>query len=391
MRAAAQGGELDRHIGAEAGHLGIRADGREFPFEATLSGTEAGDRQLFLIILRDITDQVQAETQIKKLRMEAGYHREVMGLPVGGLVGASAAMKKVFKDIETVAPTDYTVLILGETGTGKELVARALHQASARSHQVLVNVNCAALPPGLVETEFFGHERGAFTGASARKAGRFEMADGGTIFLDEISATSLEVQTRLLRVLQEGEFDRVGGTRTLRVDVRVIVATNRDLQKAVDEGAFRSDLYYRLNVFPIRLPPLRDRKEDIPSLVQHFTSKCGPKVGKEIDKVSRKVLDTLMSYDWPGNVRELQNVVERAVILSPGSELVLGDWFTRTESGFEKAAGRTLDEVQRAHICEVLDSTGWRVSGERGAARILGLKPTTLESRMKRLGISRRS
>jgi formate hydrogenlyase transcriptional activator len=390
MLAAAHGGELDRRVDAEAGLTGLRADGREFPFEATLSGTEAGDRQLFLIILRDISDLIRAERQIEKLQMETVYHREVFGLPPGGLIGASAAMQKVFKDIETVAPTDYTVLILGETGTGKELVARALHQASARSHQVLVTVNCAALPPSLVETEFFGHERGAFTGASARKPGRFEMADGGTIFLDEISATSLDVQTKLLRVLQEGEFDRVGGTRTLRVNVRVIAATNQDLQKAVDEGSFRPDLFYRLNVFPLRLPPLRDRKEDIPLLVHHFAARCGPKVGKEVDRVSRGSLDSLMSYDWPGNVRELQNVVERAVILSPGSELVLGDWFGETPDSSGQGAHLTLDDVQRGHIRKVLESTGWRVSGERGAARILGLKPTTLESRMKKLGISRR-
>lgn len=390
IRGAAHGGELDRHFDAEAGLTGLRADGREFPFEATLSAAEAGERQLFLIILRDIADQIQAEAQIKRLRMAAVYHREVMELPSGGLIGTSSAMRGVFKNIQTVAPTDYTVLILGETGTGKELVARAVHQASPRNHQVLVTVNCAALPPSLVETELFGHERGAFTGASARKPGRFEMADGGTLFLDEISATSLEIQTKLLRVLQEGEFDRVGGTRTLRANVRVIAATNQDLQEAVEQGAFRSDLFYRLNVFPIRLPPLRDRKDDIPLLVRYFAAKCGPKVGKEIEKVPQSVLDSLMSYDWPGNVRELQNVVERAVILSPGSDLVLGEWFTGLPSVCEQAVGPTLDEVQRVHICKVLESTGWRVSGERGAARILGLKPTTLESRMKKLGISRR-
>jgi formate hydrogenlyase transcriptional activator len=385
------GGKLERHIQADAGLSGLRADGTEFPFEATISGTETGNRQRFVIILRDVSERIQAEKQIRKLSRERVYLREVVELHPGGLIGASEPMRKVFKDIETVAPTDYTVLIAGETGTGKELVARAVHQASKRSAGVLVTVNCAALPPSLVETEFFGHERGAFTGALSRRLGRFEMADGGTIFLDEISATSLDIQTKLLRVLQEGEFERVGGARTIPVDVRVIAATNRDLLQAVETGAFRSDLFYRLNVFPIRLPPLRERKEDIPLLVRHFAARCGPKVGKRIDTVSRKALDSLMDYEWPGNVRELQNVVERAVILSPGSELVLGDWHPAGASPSRTMARRTLDEVQREHILKVLEATGGRVSGERGAARVLGLKPTTLESRMKKLGIYRKS
>jgi formate hydrogenlyase transcriptional activator len=389
MREAANGGKLDRHIQADAGLSGLRADGTEFPFEATISGTEPGSRQRFVIILRDVSERIQAEKQIRKLSRERVYLREVVELHPGGLIGASEPMRKVFKDIQTVAPTDYTVLIAGETGTGKELVARAVHQASKRNPGVLVAVNCAALPPSLVETELFGHERGAFTGALSRRVGRFELADGGTIFLDEISATSLDIQTKLLRVLQEGEFERVGGARTIPVDVRVIAATNRDLLQAVEAGAFRSDLFYRLNVFPIRLPPLRDRMEDIPLLVRHFAARCGPKVGKRIDTVSRKALDSLMDYEWPGNVRELQNVVERAVILSPGSELVLGDWHPDGALPCRTMARRTLDEVQREHILKVLGDTGGRVSGERGAARVLGLKPTTLESRMKKLGISR--
>jgi formate hydrogenlyase transcriptional activator len=389
VRCAAQESGPDRQVEAGAGVTGLRADGLDFPLEATISRVEASDEPLFLIILRDIGDRLKAEDQIRKLRMETEVLREVVKLHPGGLIGASAPMRKVFKDIETVAPTDYTVLIQGETGTGKELVARAVHQASARSGGVLVTVNCAALPPGLTESEFFGHERGAFTGALSRKPGRFEMADGGTIFLDEISATSLDVQTKLLRVLQEGEFERIGGTRTIRVDVRVIAASNKDLLQAVEEGAFRADLYYRLNVFPIRLAPLRDRKEDIPLLVRHFAARCGPKVGKEIERISGEVMDSLLSYEWPGNVRELQNVVERAVILSEGSELLLGDWFRGAGTVRELAAEGTLEEVQREHILKVLERTRWRVSGDRGAARILGLKPTTLESRMKRLGISR--
>jgi transcriptional regulator with GAF, ATPase, and Fis domain len=361
IRRANQGGQPDRQVEAGARITGLRTDGEKFPIEATISRVEARDGPLFLIILRDIGDRLRAEDQIRKLRMETGYLREVVGLHPGGLIGASLSMRKVFKDIETVAPTDFTVLILGETGTGKELVARAVHQASPRSGGVLVTVNCAALPPGLIESEFFGHERGAFTGASSRKLGRFEMADGGTIFLDEISATSLDVQNKLLRVLQEGEFERVGGTRTIQVDARVIAATNRDLHRAIDEGSFGADLFYRLNVFPIRLPPLRARKEDIPLLVKHFAARCGPKVGKEIKKISEEAL-----------------------------ELVLGDWLPGPGGVREPPTEGTLDEVQRKHILKVLGRTEWRVSGARGAAKILGLKPTTLESRMKKLGISRR-
>ena len=390
IRGATQGGQPDRQVEAGARLTGLRTDGEEFQFEATISRVEAREGPLFLIILRDISDRLRAEDQIRKLRIETGYLREVVGLNPGGLIGASPPMRKVFKDIEAVAPTDYTVLILGETGTGKELVARAVHQASPRSGGVLVTVNCAALPPGLIESEFFGHERGAFTGASSRKLGRFEMADGGTIFLDEISATSLDVQSKLLRVLQEGEFERVGGTRTIQVDARVIAATNKDLHRAVDEGSFGADLFYRLNVFPIRLPPLRARKEDIPLLVKHFAARCGPKVGKEIEKISEEAMESLMGYHWPGNVRELQNVVERALILSEGSELVLGDWLPGPGGVREPATEGTLDEVQRKHILKVLGRTQWRVSGANGAAKILGLKPTTLESRMKKLGISRR-
>jgi len=389
IRRANEGGQPYRQVEAGAGLTGFRTDGEEFPFEATISRVEARVGPLFLIILRDITDRLRAEDQIRKLRIETGYLREVAGLNFGTLIGSSPSMRRVFKDIETVAPTDYTVLILGETGTGKELVARAVHRASSRSGSVLVTVNCAALPPGLTESEFFGHERGAFTGASSRKLGRFEMADGGTIFLDEISATSLDVQSKLLRVLQEGEFERVGGTRTIQVDARIIAASNKDLHRAVGEGSFGADLFFRLNVFPIHLPPLRARKEDIPLLVKHFAARCGPKVGKEVDRISEESMEALMGYGWPGNVRELQNVVERAVILSEGSELVLGDWLTGTRDVLAPGTEGTLDEVQRKHILKVLERTRWRVSGASGAAKILGLKPTTLESRMKRLGISR--
>jgi len=282
------------------------------------------------------------------------------------------------------------VLITGETGTGKELVARALHNLSPRRGKALIKVNCAALPAGLIESELFGHEKGAFTGAIARKIGRFELAHGGTLFLDEIGDLPLELQPKLLRVLQEGEFERIGASHTITVDVRVIAATNRDLETAIRENRFRSDLYYRLNVFPIRLPPLRERTEDIPLLVRYLTLKYGPLLGKRISNVSPAIMKMLQTYSWPGNVRELENVIERATILSAGAELDLGWWPMTTGSTGRAGATRTLEEVEREHILAVLELTGWRVSGERGAAGQLGLKPTTLEARMKKLGITRK-
>jgi formate hydrogenlyase transcriptional activator len=306
------------------------------------------------------------------------------------IVGQSRAIKEVFKAIEAVAPAGATVLITGETGTGKELVARALHNLSPRRGKALIKVNCAALPAGLIESELFGHEKGAFTGAIARKIGRFELAHGGTLFLDEIGDLPLELQPKLLRVLQEGEFERIGASRTTGVDVRVVAATNRNLETAVRENRFRPDLYYRLNVFPIRLPPLRERTDDIPLLVRYLTLKYGPRLGKRISNVSPAIMKVLQTYSWPGNVRELENVIERATILSAGAELDLG-WWPMTTPGRGRAGGtRTLEEVEREHIRAVLELTGWRVSGEQGAARHLGMKPTTLEARMKKLGITRK-
>jgi transcriptional regulator with GAF, ATPase, and Fis domain len=254
-----------------------------------------------------------------------------------------------------------------------------------------VTVNCGAISAGLVESELFGHEKGAFTGAAARKIGRFELADGGTIFLDEIGDLPLDLQVRLLRVLQEGELERVGGTRTLRVDVRVIAATHHDLEEAVSAGIFRADLFYRLNVFPIRMPPLRERRDDIPLLVRHLAQKYSAKLGKRIERIPQAALDALTAYDWPGNIRELGNIIERSVIVSKGTTLELAEWTPARQhtSGVVSEPGRALEEVERAHISAVLESTGWRVSGPRGAARVLGLKPTTLEARMKRLGITR--
>lgn len=305
------------------------------------------------------------------------------------IVGRSRALKAMLKAIETVAPTDASVLILGETGTGKELVARAIHNLSPRKDKTLVKVNCAALPSGLIENELFGHEKGAFTGALTKKVGRFELANGGTIFLDEIGDLPLDLQAKLLRVLQEGEFERVGGSGTIKVNVRVIAATNRDLEAAIKEGKFREDLFYRLNVFPIQLPPLRERKEDIPLLVRYFVRKHSAKLGKKLESITENTMQILLSYPWPGNVRELENVIERSVITSQGDRLDLDNWLQRPETGPTKKPVPTLAELDREHILKILKLTGWKVSGNRGAARVLGLKPTTLEARMKKLGIKR--
>jgi formate hydrogenlyase transcriptional activator len=305
------------------------------------------------------------------------------------VVGESPAIQKVLASVRMVAGTDSTVLVTGETGTGKEVVVRAIHGLSGRKNKILVKVNCAALPSGVIESELFGHEKGAFTGALARRIGRFELANGGTLFLDEVGDLPLELQAKLLRVLQEGEFERLGGTQTLKVNVRMIAATNRDLMRAVDEGRFRADLFYRLNVFPIAIPPLRERLEDVPRLTRHFAMIYASKMGKSIDTIGEQTMKKLVTYGWPGNVRELQNVIERAVILSPKSRLELDDSLAATVADRGTKSERTLEDIERDHIVSVLESVGWRVSGERGAGRILGLKRTTLEARMKKLGISR--
>jgi transcriptional regulator with GAF, ATPase, and Fis domain len=287
------------------------------------------------------------------------------------------------------------VLLLGETGTGKELIASTLHRRSRRRKRSLIVVNCAALPAPLIESELFGHERGAFTGATNRKIGRFELADGGTLFLDEIGDLPLELQPKLLRVLQEGEFERVGSTKTLKVDVRVIAATNRDLEKMVDEGAFRDDLYYRLSVFSITIPPLRLRRDDIPLLVWYFVEKLQSRFAKRFTTISRQDMKVLTDYDWPGNVRELSNVVERALILSAEPRLGFGDIMNHhprasaPSSIVGTASGAHLEDIEREHIIRVLQQCGWRVRGDGGAAERLGLKRSTLVSRMKKLGIER--
>jgi transcriptional regulator with GAF, ATPase, and Fis domain len=305
----------------------------------------------------------------------------------------SETFKRVLGSVEQVASTDATVLILGESGTGKELLARAIHSISPRCERPLVKVNCAALPANLIESELFGHVKGAYTGAVATKPGRFALADGGTIFLDEIGDLPLELQSKLLRVLQEGEFEALGDTKTTRVNVRVIAATNRDLDEAVAMGDFRKDLFYRLNVFPIVLPALRERKEDIPLLVRHFVDRYTGKMGKQIDEIPQALIDALGRYHWPGNVRELENIIERAVIVSPKRRLILGDWFPDTVNPVQTPQDglATLEETERNHIVQALEKTSWRVSGDRGAARILGINPKTLDSRMRKLGIDRKA
>jgi formate hydrogenlyase transcriptional activator len=308
------------------------------------------------------------------------------------IVGENAGLRRVLKEIETVAPTNSTVLIIGETGTGKELVARALHQLSPRRAQTFVKLNCAAIPSGLLESELFGHEKGAFTGAIMPKVGRFELADQGTLFLDEVGDIPAELQPKLLRVLQEQEFERLGSTRTIRVDVRLVAATNRDLQRMVKEGQFRSDLYYRLNVFPTVLPPLRERRDDIPRLVRHLTQKFARRIGRRIETIPSEIMEALTQYAWPGNVRELENVIERAVILSPGTELhvAIGDLRAAARQASKPANGDgTLEDAERHHILRVLAETNWVLGGANGAAAKLGMKRTTLQSKMKKLGIAR--
>ena len=307
------------------------------------------------------------------------------------IVGTSAALAAVLKQVEVVAPTESTVLILGETGTGKELIARAIHTASSRSRRPFVKLNCAAIPTGLLESELFGHEKGAFTGAIAQRIGRFELADGGTIFLDEVGDIPLELQTKLLRVLQEREFERLGSTRTLRTDARLIAATNRDLREMVEQQKFREDLFYRLNVFPIYVPALRERSEDIPLLVNHFVKRFARRMNRTIETIPAETMAALTRYPWPGNIRELQNLIERAVILSHGPvlQVPLQDLDNRTALRRDNGKDQTLEAAERAHILAILKETRWVLAGARGAAVRLGMNRSTLQFRLKKLGIVR--
>ena len=308
-----------------------------------------------------------------------------------GIIGKSSVLRRLLQMVETVAGGDSTVLLLGETGTGKELIARAIHSQSPRDDRPFVKLNCAAIPTGLLESELFGHERGSFTGAIAQKIGRLEVAHQGSLFLDEIGDISLELQPKLLRVLQEREFERLGSTRTQKVDVRIVAATHRDLEGMILEKLFRSDLYYRLNVFPIHVPPLRERPEDIPLLAQHFVQQVTRRMRKTIDTVPSETMEALIHYRWPGNIRELENVIERAVILSPGPvlRLSLRDLNSRIAPGQNTDRHQTLEEVERTHILRTLKETRWILSGPSGAASLLGLNRSTLYFRMKKLGISR--
>jgi PAS domain S-box-containing protein len=319
-------------------------------------------------------ENIYLQEEIKLL----GEHSEV--------IGQSLVMKKVMAQVEQVAQTDSTVLILGETGTGKELLARSIHKLSRRKDRALVTVNCASLPPTLIESELFGRERGAYTGALTKMIGRFEIADGSTLFLDEIGEIPLELQSKLLRVLEEGNFERLGSTKTVHVNVRIIAATNRDIAREVKEGRFRTDLYYRLNVFPIVIPPLRERPEDIPLMVWAFVKEFQKKMGKEIENISKKSMESLQSYSWPGNVRELRNVLEHGMIMSSGRTLVVQSPKLMSS---EAPDARNLEDMERRHIVSVLERNGWRVGGKGGAAEVLGLKRSTLYSKMKKLGIDR--
>jgi len=332
-----------------------------------------------LSVIRELHGRLEAENAY--LREEASQAHSI-----DEIVGRGVAIRAVLARIGQVAPMTTPVLLLGETGTGKELVAQAIHSRSPREGRPLVTVNCAALPAALIESELFGHEKGAFTGALSSKIGRFELAHEGTIFLDEIGELPVDLQPKLLRVLQNGQFERVGSSRTQKVDVRVIAATNRDLERAMREGRFREDLYYRLGVFPITVPPLRDRAEDIPLLVWAIIERCQARVGRRIERVPKAVMDALVGYAWPGNVRELENVIERALILSTGPVLRVDEALGM--SG-RRAGGDRLDHIEREHIVRVLDRCGWRIDGRGHAAEALGLHPNTLRSRMQKLGIRR--
>ncbi len=382
------------------------------------------DGKLTRTMILDITDRVLAERERVRLQQQSLYLQEEIKADRNfeEIIGRSVALATVLDQVRAVAPTDASVLIQGETGTGKELIARAIHASSRRREKPLIKVNCAALPGGLVESELFGHEKGAFTGAIARRIGRFELADGGTIFLDEIGELPMEIQAKLLRVLQEQELDRIGGRAPIRVNVRVIAATNRDLMMATRQKEFREDLYYRLNVFPIQLPPLRERIGDVPLLAYYFLGRFVSQLGKRIAGIHPTTIEALVKYSWPGNIRELENVMERAVILARGEMLEIDPVvlnchtlspqrpsLVRAASRIDRdvhvsdlrdenaetlatnTMERTLEEVERNHICAVLEQTNWRIEGERGAAHVLGLHPNTLRSRMKKLGIVRPS
>jgi chemotaxis protein methyltransferase CheR len=334
-----------------------------------------------LVEVKKLKDRLEAERAYLQEEIRLVYNHE-------NIVGKSDAINYVFYKVEQIAGTDTNVLILGETGTGKELAARAIHGTSPRKNSALIKMNCAALPSHLIESELFGHEKGAFTGAQSRRLGRFEIADKATLFLDEIGELPLELQPKLLRVIDDGEFERLGSSETKKVDVRIIAATNRNLEEEVSKGNFREDLWYRLNVFPITMPPLRDRIDDIPLLVNFYVERISKRLGKVIEKIPSNVMDALLQYHWPGNVRELENVLERAVINSSGPKLRLVDELQKPHKD-TKRADKTLENVERQYIIRALEQVQWKISGKNSAAEILGLERSTLRARMRKLNISK--
>jgi PAS domain S-box-containing protein len=393
-----------RYLWIPGGLAATNDHGGSFQTEATLSRFDLEREPFYTLILRNVNERLEAEQKIRSLTVETEYLREEISSLVGAdeIIGGSEALRKVLADVKEVAVTDATVLILGETGTGKELIAHAIHRSSRRRDRPLIKVNCATMPATLIESELFGHEQGAFTGATKKREGRFALAHGGTIFLDEVGELPLDLQSKLLRVLQEGEFEPVGSSQTRKVDVRVLAATNRDIESAARAGKFREDLYYRLNVFPIQVPPLRERRGDVGPLAAAFARKFAQRLGRSIEPLSDDCVRRLESYRWPGNVRELQNIVERAVITSrdgrlnldralPESVNAVAGAVTNDSSTVQRVrTAKELEELERNNIIAALKSTEWKVAGENGAAQLLGVKPTTLSSRMKALGIERK-
>ncbi len=396
--------EGEKFIWIPGGITAVTEIGDEFPAEATISKFEMDNQEFFTLILRNVNERLQAEQKIRSLTTESEYLREELKslTESDGIIGESEALMRVLSDVKKVAATQATVLISGETGTGKELIARSIHSLSPRTEKPFIKVNCPAIPSSLIESEFFGHEEGAFTGATRKREGRFKVADGGTIFMDEIGELPIDLQSKLLRVLQEGEFEPVGSSKTESVDVRVIAATNRDLLKEVNEGKFREDLYYRLNVFQIVVPPLRKRAQDIENLANAFIEKFSKRNGFTIYPMTKEELNRLKAYSWPGNVRELQNVIERAVITSVDGKINLDRALpstdvrtdTRTTSSPDTnnenvMSDTELKELEKRNIIRALNKTDWKIAGEKGAAALLGLPTSTLNSKIKSFGITK--